>query len=121
MKNAKALLFPVRWLDPFGLAIIEILYLGAPVIGTRYGSLPEIITDEKVGFLSNNYNELIEAAHHVDQFDRRLCHQLAKEKFSSREMFLGYQTCYQRALDGEYLNSNTPYSAGGLTAPLPLH
>ncbi|MEF9931013.1 MAG: glycosyltransferase, partial [Bacteroidales bacterium] len=44
LKESKGLIFPVIWNEPFGLAITESLYCGAPVFGTPYGSLPELIT-----------------------------------------------------------------------------
>lgn len=58
MEESKGLLFPVLWNEPFGLALIESLYAGCPVFGTKNGSLPELI-NENVGFLSNDENELI--------------------------------------------------------------
>jgi glycosyltransferase involved in cell wall biosynthesis len=60
LKQARALLFPVRWHEPFGIAITEALASGCPVYGTPYGSLPEIVTPE-VGHLSNRLDELVEA------------------------------------------------------------
>lgn len=57
LNHSKGLIFPVLWHEPFGLAIIESLYFGAPVFGTPYGSLSELVVDD-VGFLSKNTNEL---------------------------------------------------------------
>ena len=58
LDKSKGLIFPVRWHEPFGLAITESLYFGCPVFGTPYGSLPEIVNNE-VGFLSNESTELV--------------------------------------------------------------
>lgn len=113
IKNARALLFPVRWHEPFGLAIIEALYLGVPVIGTKYGSLPEIISEPEIGFLSNDLDILVQAAGDCGRFNRMRCHEVAKERFSSYKMHKGYEICYQKVLDGEYLNSKKPCTQGG--------
>ena len=43
LNDSKGLIFPVRWHEPFGIALIESLYYGCPVFGTPYGSLPELI------------------------------------------------------------------------------
>nr|MBP9673564.1 glycosyltransferase [Bacteriovoracaceae bacterium] len=59
LKKCDALLFPVRWEEPFGLAIIEAMALGLPVIGSCYGSLPEIITPE-AGFLCKDFTEFFQ-------------------------------------------------------------
>ncbi len=49
--NASALLFPIRWQEPFGLVMTEAMACGTPVIATRFGSTPEIIEDGKTGWL----------------------------------------------------------------------
>ncbi|HXH27286.1 MAG TPA: glycosyltransferase [Candidatus Acidoferrum sp.] len=53
LSEAKALVFPALWNEPFGLAIIESLSVGTPVIGFARGALPEIIQDGKTGYLVN--------------------------------------------------------------------
>ncbi|TFH20926.1 MAG: glycosyltransferase, partial [Bacteroidia bacterium] len=69
INGSLALLFPVRWNEPFGLAVTESLYFGCPVFGTPYGSLPELVRPE-FGFLSNKEPELVDALGHVDEYDR---------------------------------------------------
>ncbi len=51
--QAKALLFPVKWKEPFGLIMIESMACGSPVIAYARGSTPEIIKDGETGFLVN--------------------------------------------------------------------
>lgn len=52
INGSRALLFPVLWNEPMGLAVVESLYFGCPVFGTPYGALPELVGPE-FGFLSN--------------------------------------------------------------------
>lgn len=120
IRGSAALLFPVRWHEPFGLAITESLYLGCPVIATPYGSLPELITSPEVGVLSDSYATLTQATANLQQFDRQACHELARERFNSQLMAVAYQHCYERVLAGEYLNAVQPRSAGGLQTLLPI-
>lgn len=108
VRNSKGLIFPVLWHEPFGLAVIESLYLGCPVLATPFGSLPDIVVDESIGVLSDSYEKLIEAAKKIDSFDRHECHNHAKQYFSHISMAEGYIKCYERVLDGETLNSNKP-------------
>ena len=81
LNGSEGLIFPVRWHEPFGLAVIESLYFGCPVFATPYGALPEIVPDE-VGRLSPSRSELIEAVR-SDRFDRRACHEHARDNFNS--------------------------------------
>lgn len=105
LPHSKGLIFPVLWNEPFGLALIESLYFGNPVFGTPYGSLPEIILPE-VGFLSNSRQALKEAMSRWQDYDPKICHQYAQEKFNSQQMALAYLEKYEHVLDGEQLNSS---------------
>lgn len=107
LNQSKGLLFPVRWHEPFGLAILESLYYGCPVFGTPYGSLPELVPDE-LGFLSNKKSELVEAIQSASRYSMKTCHEYALTKFNSNKMALDYLEKYQRVLDGEKLNETAP-------------
>lgn len=108
IKKSSALLFPVLWHEPFGIAIIEALYFGMPVFGTTYGSLPEIVTKE-VGFLSNNSDELIENIKNLEDYDRKKCHEYICDNFSIKNMAEGYLKLYEKVLNGETLNQEKPF------------
>lgn len=108
LNNSKALIFPVVWHEPFGLAIIESLYFGCPVIGTKYGALPEIVSQE-VGFLSNSINELTDELQNLDSYSRTLCNDYAFSQFNSRTMAENYLKLYERILMGDEINKVTPH------------
>lgn len=105
-EQSKGHLFPVLWNEPFGLAIIESLYCGAPVFGTPYGSLPELISDE-VGFLSSSMDAVIDKMLH-NNFDPLVCHDFALEKFNSQVMAKKYVKLYERVIAGKQLNEEIP-------------
>jgi glycosyltransferase involved in cell wall biosynthesis len=107
MNISKALLFPVLWHEPFGIAIVESLYFGCPVLGTPYGSLPELVPAE-VGFLSASKSELADALKNIDSFDKKYCHQYAVDNFNIGKMATEYLALYQKVLNGEGLNLNKP-------------
>ena len=46
LSEARILWAPAQWDEPFGLTSIEALASGTPVLGTRRGALPEIVTPE---------------------------------------------------------------------------
>jgi glycosyltransferase involved in cell wall biosynthesis len=107
LKHSKALIFPVLWHEPFGLAIIESLFFGCPVLATKYGSLPELISDE-LGFLSNNENELIKEFKNIGSYKSKFCHQYAADIFNSKIMAENYLLLYEKILNGEKINMNLP-------------
>ncbi len=104
---SRALLFPVRWNEPMGLAVVESLYFGCPVFGTPYGALPELVTSE-FGFLSNKKSELVDALKHVDEYDRRKCHEYVCDNFASIHMARNFLPLYEKVLNGESLNPVPP-------------
>lgn len=106
LNSSNGMIFPVRWHEPFGLAVIESLYFGCPVFGTPYGALPELITDN-YGFLSSSIEELVEKIN-TRIFDHRACHKYAIDKFSARNMANSYIEKYEKILCGEILNLHKP-------------
>ncbi|NMH66693.1 glycosyltransferase family 4 protein [Shewanella salipaludis] len=121
IRRSRGLIFPVRWHEPFGLALIESLYLGTPVFGSPYGALPEIVTSSELGKLSLDYRELADAVANVGRYDRAHCHEYARENFNHFRMAGGYQACYERVLDGESLNATAPFSTQSWHDLLPVN
>ena len=107
LQGSKGLIFPVKWSEPFGIALIESLYFGCPVFGTPYGSLPEIINKE-VGFLCNSKDRLAEEVQNVDSYSRQTCHEYARDIFNSKLMAEAYLKKYEMVLNGEQLNRVPP-------------
>ena len=110
LNASNGLIFPVRWHEPFGLAVIESLYFGCPVFATPYGALPELVPAD-CGRLSAQADELVEAIQ-TQTFDRQACHTRAVEHFSAQRMARDYLQKYQQVLDGEFLNPVQPAIQG---------
>lgn len=107
INGSKGLIFPVRWSEPFGLAMPESLYFGCPVFATPYGSIPELIHPE-VGYLSRKASELAEAVINADAFSRKTCHEYARDIFNSKNMADKFLEMYDTILNGKTLNENQP-------------
>lgn len=103
LNRARGLIFPVRWPEPFGVALIEALYFGVPVFGTPYGSLPEIVSPE-VGVLSDSATLLGEAAQDWSRFDRGAIHAYWRSNFTAEVMAKNYLEYYTSILDGQHLH-----------------
>ena len=94
--NAAALLFPIRWPEPFGLVMIEALACGTPVLALRAGSVPEVLRDGVTGFIRDTEEELVEAVEHIAQIDRSRCRAEVETRFSPACMAQQYEQLYTR-------------------------
>lgn len=94
LKNAKALLFPIEWDEPFGLVMIEALMSGTPVIAFDNGPVSEIIEHEKNGFIVKTKKEMMEAMKNIDKIDRKYCRESVIPKFTTNSMIENYEKLY---------------------------
>ena len=121
LSRARALIFPVRWHEPFGIAVTEALASGCAVLGTPYGSLPEIVTPE-VGMLSANGRDLVNALKDAGRFSPERCRQRVYEGFTDLQMARAYLPFYEsvlksgRIVDKAVDNPRTLDGCAGLSA-----
>jgi glycosyltransferase involved in cell wall biosynthesis len=97
--NAKALLFPIDWPEPFGLVMIEAMACGAPVIAWNNGSVPEIIDEGKSGYIVNSMEEAINAANKISVLDRSIVRNCFEQRFSVQRMTKDYIEIYQKLVN----------------------
>lgn len=94
--NAKALLFPIDWEEPFGMVMAESMMCGTPVIAFARGSVPEIIDEGVTGFVVGNEEEAVEAVGKLDTLDREKVRDVGVARFSSRRMTEEYVEVYKQ-------------------------
>lgn len=93
--NAKALLYPIEWEEPFGLVVAEAMACGTPVIAYRLGSMEELIKDGKSGFVvDSDIEKLVEAMKKIDRLDRIMVRRHVEENFSKERMVDEYEKLY---------------------------
>ncbi|MCK5883084.1 MAG: glycosyltransferase [Bacteriovoracaceae bacterium] len=107
LRSIDGLLFPVRWHEPFGVAVIEAMSQGVPVVGSPYGSLPELIS-EGSGLICENLSQFKEAIKNNHKFDPDFIRDYAETNFSSVVMAKNYLEYYKKALRGEKINQSQP-------------
>ncbi len=100
MARARAFLFPISWEEPFGLVVAEAMAAGAPVVATPRGSLSELVAHGMTGFLGDSDAELAGFVRDIGRIDRRACRRRAEERYSVHRMVEGYESLYERLVEG---------------------
>ncbi len=94
--NARALLFPVDWPEPFGLVMIEAMACGTPVIAFRAGSVPEVIDHGRSGFIVDTIIEATEAVARAGSLSRAGVRATFEQRFTTGRMARDYLDIYRR-------------------------
>ena len=105
--NARALLFPIDWPEPFGLVMIESMACGTPVIGWNAGSVPEIIEHGKTGFIVNNMTEAAEAVDKIGTINRQNVRAIFEQRFTANRMANDYLQVYMNLFSKDFGLSQT--------------
>jgi glycosyltransferase involved in cell wall biosynthesis len=87
-------------LKPFGLAMIEALACGTPVIAFRNGSVPEILDDGVTGFIVDSVEEAVRAVGRIPELSRHACRAVFEERFDAARMARDYLEVYRRLVHG---------------------
>jgi glycosyltransferase involved in cell wall biosynthesis len=93
--NAAALLFPINWPEPFGLAMIEAMSCGTPVIAWPNGSVPEIVEHGVTGLIVRSVEEAVRAVNELPRLDRASVRRRFEERFSASRMARDYLAVYR--------------------------
>ncbi|HMM41797.1 MAG TPA: glycosyltransferase family 4 protein [Thermomicrobiales bacterium] len=96
LSGAAALIFPSSWPEPFGLAMIEAMACGTPVVALRYGAVPEVVADGTTGFICDSVDEMVAAVNCIDEIDRAACRARVEEHFSVPVMGAAYEAVYEQ-------------------------
>lgn len=110
--NARALLFPIDWPEPFGLVMIEAMACGTPVIAWPCGAVPEVIDDGVTGLIVDTVEAAIHAVSQVSALDRGRVRETFERRFSAETMARGYLRIYE-SLVARSQNVVPPYIVAG--------
>jgi glycosyltransferase involved in cell wall biosynthesis len=101
LAGAYALLQPAEVPEPFGLAMIEAMQCGTPVIALRRGSVSELIEPGSSGFIVNDLAGAVACVARIRELDRSEVARVARHRFSARGMARSYLRWYARGIARE--------------------
>ncbi len=99
--NAAGLLFPIAWPEPFGLAMIEAMACGTPVVAFRNGSVPEVVEEDVIGFIVDDEEQAAAAVRRLHRLDRARVRHAFEQRFTARRMAEDYVAVYRRLIARE--------------------
>ena len=99
--NARALLLPIDWPEPFGLVMIEAMACGTPVIAYRDGAVPEVIEEGHTGFIVEGLDDAVEAVRRIPELSRKRCREVFEERFTATRMAHDYIKVYECLIGGK--------------------
>lgn len=107
--QAKALLFPIDWPEPFGLVMIEAMACGTPVIAFENGSVPEVIDVGYTGYIVHSTDEAVKVLEEkIPSFNRQTCREIFEVRFTSKRMAKDYLRIYEREISSSRQKDTKP-------------
>jgi glycosyltransferase involved in cell wall biosynthesis len=109
LRNARAMLAPIEWNEPFGLVFIESMLSGCPVVAFGRGSVPELVENGVTGFIVRSAAEMrdvIRPGGVLEHFDRERCRARAVERFSRGRMVQEHERFYERIVGEPWRSSS---------------
>ena len=95
--NARALLMPIRWEEPFGMVMVEALACGTPVIAFPEGAATEIVQHGVNGYLAEDEQAMSDAIADLHKIDPAACRESVATRFSAETVADGYVEIYRMA------------------------
>ena len=97
--GAVALVHPIGFAEPFGLAVVEAMMCGTPVVAYPRGALPEIVNVGVTGYLAEGVDAAVRAVPRAANLNRRHVAAVAASRFSADRMVDAYLDVYTRVLE----------------------
>jgi glycosyltransferase involved in cell wall biosynthesis len=103
--QARALLFPIDWPEPFGLSMIEAMACGTPVLAFRHGSVPEVVDHGITGMIVDSMDEAVRMLPQVLALNRQAVRRQFEKRFSATRMAKDYVAIYRSLLNQHMISA----------------
>ena len=97
-QNALAVIYPIKFEEPFGLVMAEALATGTPTVALDRGSVREVLSDKETAVIGNSVDELIQRFDEIHRIKRDACVNRARSLFSKEKMAQEYVKVYEKLL-----------------------
>ena len=98
--GARALIYPVKAGEPFGLVLTEAMACGTPVVGLDAGAVREVVDDGVTGGVFASLDALVEGLPRVLALDRARVRATAVDRFGVDRMVDAYVDVYTALAEG---------------------
>ncbi len=119
--EARCLLHPIHFAEPFGLSVVEAGACGTPVIAYPKGALPESVAEGVSGFLVADEAQAVAAVGRVGELDRAACRRHVEAHFSVERMVGDYLALYERLIRLAAREDHRPWGSYYVYADRPDH
>jgi len=121
LRDARCLLLPLRWHEPFGMVMVEAMASGTPVVALDRGSVPEIVRDGVTGIVCADPTQLPDALHRASALDPAASAGHVRDHFGADLMARLYEAVYQRLTEWHNPRRTRVARRGGVDARMPIN
>jgi glycosyltransferase involved in cell wall biosynthesis len=100
LARATALLAPIQWEEPFGLAVVEAMASGTPAVVMRRGAAEELVIEGITGFCADSVDGMVAAVSDTPHLDPWRVASATRRRFSPAAMAAGYLRAYEEVVSG---------------------
>ncbi|MFN5134086.1 MAG: glycosyltransferase [Chitinophagaceae bacterium] len=93
--KAKAMLFPARTGEAFGMVMAEAMACGTPVLAYNLAAMPEVVTNGITGFICEDLNEMAEKINDAVKLDRTEVRSFSESRFDVRAVAFHYLSLFK--------------------------
>lgn len=102
MKDAKAILGPTYYVEPFGNMVVEGYFCGTPAITTDWGGFTETVVQGVTGFRCREFKEFVDAINNIDKIDPVVCRRWAMDNYSEDVVHKKFDNYFKKILASDF-------------------
>lgn len=105
MRDAKAIIGPTHYVEPFGNMVVEGYFSGTPAITTDWGGFVDTVVQGKTGFRCREFKEFVAAIENIDSIKHEDCRQWAMDNYSESVVHKQFDNYFKKIITGDFYRS----------------